>query len=135
MSSHLLWVAPATPELRRMAMQKLLQHFDHLLDTVRKTPPVDNDPDSVPSEHAIRISREILHTLYRDFNRLPDKIGAFVDGLIGLQYGDGRKFHRFEVYNDGEIVLLTRVDEELKARDLSQIELPTLYPTLFDSHG
>ena len=135
MGKEVLWAAPSTPQLRSMAMQKLLDRFEHLLDSMGKVPPVDNDPDSVPSQQAITIAIEILRTLYRDFKRLPNKVGAFVDGLIGLQYGNDRKFIRFEVYNDGEIVLLKRTGEKLTARELSQIELPALYTTLFDSHG
>ena len=130
-----LWVAPATPALRRIAMQKLLDHFERLLDSMSDIPRIDDDPDSVPTEQAITIAKEILHLFYKIYKRLPDKIGAFVDGLIGIQYGNDRKFNRFEVYNDGEIVLLTRIDEKLKARDVSRNKLPTLNPLSLNYHG
>jgi len=110
----------------------MLERFEHLLDSMYEAPQVDNDSESIPSETAIEIAREVLRSLYNDFKLLPDKIGAFVDGLIGLQYGDDGNFFRFEVYNDGEIVLLQRSGEQLEIRDLTREELTSLYPVLID---
>ena len=60
-----------------------------------------------PSEHACRVALNLVRSMERRSYRLWH-IAPIADGGIALSYEDGPRAARFDVYNDGKVVLAMR---------------------------
>lgn len=120
---------------RRILLHDLLKRLDQLFDSMRKVEASGKYAEEFPSKQAIDVAQRLVHQIYSSYKRVPDKVAACVDDLVALQYGNDPKFHRFEIYSDGDIVLLTRHGADLQAEDIAEIAIPSLLQRLFARHA
>ncbi|MGL4243222.1 MAG: hypothetical protein ACRCTI_19080 [Beijerinckiaceae bacterium] len=72
-----------------------------------------------PSEHACRVALNLVRSMEKRSYRLPH-IAPIADGGVALSYEDGSRAARFDVCNEGEVVVAMREND----RQFKYMELP-----------